>query len=80
MQDFEVVGKIDLSHLVKTLEQLSPDVLLLELTEAGLPGLRLAVNLMRAAPQAAAVILTSNENPSYVKSILSTGVKGYVLR
>jgi two-component system response regulator NreC len=80
VRDFDVVGEMDLSHLVKTPEQLSPDVFLIELTETGLRGLRLAASLMRAAPQAAVVILTSNENPSYVKSILATGVRGYVLR
>src|SRR3954468_13407661 len=80
VRDFDVVGEVDLSHLIRTPVQLSPDVFLVELTEAGLRGLRLAANLMRAAPEAAAVILTSNENPSYVKSILATGVRGYVLR
>jgi two-component system, NarL family, response regulator NreC len=80
VRDLDVVGEMDLSHLVKTPEQLSPDVFLVELTEAGLRGLRLAASLMRAAPEAAVVILTSNENPSYVKSILATGVRGYVLR
>jgi len=80
VRDFDVVGEMDMSHLLKSPEQLSPDVFLVELTEAGLRGLRLAANLMRAAPEAAVVILTSNENPSYVKSILATGVKGYVLR
>jgi DNA-binding NarL/FixJ family response regulator len=80
VRDFDVVGEVDLSHLVRTPVQLSPDVFLVELTEAGLRGLRLAANLMRAAPEAAAVILTSNENPSYVKSILAMGVRGYVLR
>ncbi len=80
VRDFDVVGEVDLSHLVKTPVQLSPDVFLVELTEAGLRGLRLAASLMRAVPQAAVVILTSNENPSYVKSILATGVRGYVLR
>jgi DNA-binding NarL/FixJ family response regulator len=78
--DFDVVDEVDLSHLVKTPVQLSPDVFLVELTEAGLRGLRLAASLMRAVPQAAVVILTSNKNPSYVKSILATGVRGYVLR
>ena len=80
VRDLDVVGEMDLSHLVTTPEQLSPDVFLVELTEAGLRGLRLAASLMRAAPEAAVVILTSNENPSYVKSILATGVRGYVLR
>jgi DNA-binding NarL/FixJ family response regulator len=80
VRDFDVVGEIELSHLLKSPEQFSPDVFLVELTEAGLRGLRLAADLMRTAPEAAVVILTSNENPSYVKSILATGVRGYVLR
>jgi DNA-binding NarL/FixJ family response regulator len=53
VRDFDVVGEVDLSHLVKTPEQFSPDIFLVELTLAGLRGLRLAANLMRAAPEAA---------------------------
>ena len=80
VRDFDVVGEVNLSQLVRTPVHLAPDVILVELTEAGLRGLRVAASLMRAAPQAAVVILTSNENPSYVKSLLATGVRGYVLR
>ena len=80
VRDFDVVGEVDLAHLVRTPGQFSPDVFLVELTEAGLRGLRLAANLMRAVPRAAVVIITSNENPSDVKSILATGVSAYVLR
>ena len=80
VRDFDVVGEVDLSRLVKTPLQLAPDVFLVELTEVGLRGLRLAASLIRAVPEAAVVVLTSNENPSYVKSILATGVRGYVLR
>jgi len=58
VRDFDVVGETDLSHLVRTPVQHSPDVFLVELTEAGLPGLKLAANLMRAVPEAAVVILT----------------------
>jgi len=80
IRDFEVVGEVDLAHLVKTAREQSPGVFLVELTEAGLGGLRAVAILMRAVPAAAIVILSSNENPSYVRSMLATGVKGYVLR
>lgn len=80
VQDFAVVGELDLVHLIKNPLQLSPDVFLVEITESGLRGLRIVASLMRAAPEAAVVILTSNENPTYVRSILATGAKGYVLR
>src|SRR5262250_2556470 len=75
VRDFTVLGEVDLSHLLKIPLQLTPDVFLVEITEAGLRGLRLAAVLMRASPEAAVVVLTSNENPSYVRSILAMGVR-----
>jgi two-component system response regulator NreC len=80
VRDFEVLAEVDLSGLVETARELSPDVFLIELTEAGLVGLRAVATLLRKAPDSAVVILTSNENPSYIRSMLATGVKAYVLR
>lgn len=80
IRDFEILAEIDLSQLIKASRELSTDVLLVELSEAGLLGLRTIATLMHAVPDAAVVILTSNENPSYIRSMLATGVKGYVLR
>lgn len=80
IQDFAVVVEVDLAHLVKAAREHSPEVFLVELTEAGLGGLRTVASLMRVAPAAAVVILSSNENPSYIKALLAMGVKAYVLR
>jgi DNA-binding NarL/FixJ family response regulator len=80
VRDFVIVGEMDLSHLVNPPLPLVPDVFLLELTEAGFHGLRITANLLRVAPEAAVVVFSSNENPSYVRSILAMGVRGYVLR
>ena len=68
---------MDFTHLVKNPMQLSPDFLL-EITESGSSGLRAVASLMRAVPEASVVILTSNENPSYIRSVLAMGAKGYV--
>jgi two-component system, NarL family, response regulator NreC len=73
-RDFEVVVEVDLSNLVKAALELSPDVFLLELTEAGLVGLRATAALMRAVATAAVTVLSSNENPSYVRSLLAMGL------
>jgi DNA-binding NarL/FixJ family response regulator len=78
--DFEVVGEVDLSDVVKAAREFSPGVFLVELTEAGLAGLQAIAGLMRADPAAAVVVLSSNENPSYVRSMLAIGVRAYVLR
>jgi DNA-binding NarL/FixJ family response regulator len=57
-----------------------PDVFLLELTEVGLAGLHATAALMRAVATAAVAVFSSNENPSYVRSLLAMGVKAYVAR
>jgi two-component system, NarL family, response regulator NreC len=80
IQDFEVVGAVDLSHLVKAAGELSPEVFLVELTEAGLAGLKAIAALMRAIPTAAVAVLSTNENPTYLRSILAMGVRAYVVR
>ena len=80
VRDFEVVAEEDLADLVKNARKHSPEVFLVELTEAGLGGPRTVANLMRVAPAAAVVILSSNENPGYIRSLLAMGVKAYVLR
>lgn len=80
VRDFEVLAEVDLSQLTKTHHEVAPDVFVVELTEAGLAGLRVIAGLLHMNPEAAVVVLTSNENPSYIRSMLATGVKGYVLR
>jgi two-component system, NarL family, response regulator NreC len=79
-RDFEVVAKVDLSDIVKAGRELSPDVFLLELTEAGVAGLQATAALLSAAATAAVVVLSSNENPSYVRSLFAIGIRAYVAR
>lgn len=80
IRDFEVVAEVDLPHIVGAVREHSPEVFLVELTQAGLAGLQAIAALMRAAPTAAVAVLSSNENPSYVRSALATGVRAYVHR
>ena len=80
VRDFEVVVEVDRSDIIKAALELYPDVFLVELTEAGLAGLQVIATLMRAVPTAAVAVLSSNENPSYVRSMLAIGVKAYVVR
>lgn len=80
VRDFEVVAEVDLPEIVKASRESLPEISLIELTEAGLAGLQAIAALMRAAPTAAVAVLSSNENPSYVRSMLAIGVRAYVLR
>jgi two-component system, NarL family, response regulator NreC len=79
-RDFDVIAEVNLSDLVKAALELSPDVFLIELTETGLAGLQATAALMRAVATAAVVVLSSNENPSYVRSLLAIGARAYVAR
>jgi DNA-binding NarL/FixJ family response regulator len=79
-RDFEVIAEVDLSDIVKAGLEFAPDVFLMELTETGLAGLQVTADLMRAIPTSAVAILSSNENPSYVRSLLAMGVRAYVAR
>jgi two-component system, NarL family, response regulator NreC len=78
--DFAVAGEVDLSHIATAARELSPDVFLVELTEAGLAGMHAIAALLRAAPSAAVAVLSSNENPTYLRSMLAMGVRAYVVR
>jgi two-component system, NarL family, response regulator NreC len=78
--DFAVAGEVDLTHIATAARELSPDVLLVELTEAGLAGMHAIAALLRAAPSAAVAVLSSNENPTYLRSMLAMGVRAYVVR
>jgi two-component system, NarL family, response regulator NreC len=78
--DFEVVADVDLSDIVKTAKALSPEFFLVELTEAGVHGLHAVAALTRAVPTAAVAVFSSNENPSFVRSMLAMGIKAYVLK
>jgi two-component system, NarL family, response regulator NreC len=80
IRDFEVVAEVDLPDILKAARELSPEVFLVELTEAGLAGLHAIAALMRTAPTAAVAVLSSNENPSFVRSMLAMGIRAYVLR
>ena len=71
---------MDLSGIIKAARETSPEVFLLELSETGVPDLHAVAALMRACTTAAVVVLTSNENPSFVRSLLALGVRAYVLR
>lgn len=77
---FEVSGEVDLPKITEAAGELSPQVFLIELSEAIIPGLRSVTALLRAIPTAAVAVLSANENPSFVRSLLAIGVRAYVLR
>jgi len=79
--DIEVVGEArDGKEAIEKARLLHPNVVLLDISMPGFSGLE-AVTLIRALkPAPEIVILTIYSKDSYVRQLLSAGVKGYVLK
>lgn len=79
--DLEIVAEADAPGPVAELcRKLAPDVVVFEITVPGMLGLRTTASLEQAAHPARTVVVSNNENVHYVRSLLATGVAGYVLR
>jgi DNA-binding NarL/FixJ family response regulator len=79
--DLEIVAEAEAPGPVAELcRKFAPDVLVFEITVPGTSGLRTTASLVKAALPARTVVVASNENVHYVRSLLAAGVVGYVLR
>jgi len=79
--DFEVTGDAEsVIQVSAAYREFSPDIVLLEVTAPGPLGLRATAQLLQDFPTARLVLLTTNENLSYVRSIMASGALGYVLK
>ena len=65
---------------IRLVEQLSPDVLIVDLVMPGLGGLEVTRQVRRSSPQTRVVILSMHANEAYVLEALRNGALGYVLK
>ena len=79
--DFDVIGEAEsVPQVGDAYREFSPDIVLLEVSAPGPLGLRATAQLLQDFPTARLVLLTTNENLSYVRSIMASGALGYVLK
>jgi two-component system response regulator NreC len=57
-----------------------PDVVLLDVTMPGRSGLEAAPEILEAAPKAKILVLSMQDDPSYVRRAFSAGATGYLLK
>jgi DNA-binding NarL/FixJ family response regulator len=81
VDDVEVVGAAETGlRAVELAEELSPDVILMDLRMPGLDGIEATRRLSRSAPETAVVVLTMFEDDDSVFAAMRAGARGYLLK
>lgn len=79
--DFEVVGEAeDGQEALRQVQQLAPDIALMDIGMPGMDGLAATRAILHNYPQVRIIALTQHENREYVLPTLRAGAKGYVLK
>ncbi|THD74803.1 response regulator transcription factor [Thalassobius vesicularis] len=67
-------------EIVDRVEDLAPDVILMDLNMPELGGLSATEMILERRPETRILILSMHDSPEYISSALSHGAKGYVLK
>ena len=79
--DMEVVGEAaDGKEAIEQLQQLNPDLVVLDLTMPGLGGLSALSIIRERAPKTKVLVLTMHDDEGYVRRVLEAGGSGYVVK
>lgn len=79
--DFRIVGETgDGLEVIRLVERLQPDVLVLDLMMPGLSGLEVTRRVSQCSRQTRVVILSMHANEAYVLEALRNGAASYVLK
>lgn len=77
----DVVGEAeDGAALLGMLAADPPDVVVLDLSMPGIPGLEALAQLRRVAPTTRVLVLTMHDEPGYVRRAIELGAAGYLLK
>ncbi len=81
-REIKLIGEAEfLADTPQKFHDLQPDVVLLDVPAvAGSSGIRAVSLIVQRSPDARAVVLTSNDDVSYARSMLAVGARGYVLK
>jgi DNA-binding NarL/FixJ family response regulator len=73
----EAGGGAEAIELARTLD---PDVVVLDMAMPEINGLHAAIDILRARPDRAILILSMYDDAQYVRNALAAGVRGYILK
>lgn len=79
--DVEVIATLsDGQEIIDKVEDLEPDVILLDLNMPGIGGLSTTEIILEQRPEMRILILSMHDSPEYISSALNHGAAGYVLK
>ena len=79
--DIEVVGEAgSAKDAVFRARALKPDVILLDVVMPGESGIDVLPNLLKESPETKVLVLSMQDDPSYVREAFAAGARGYVLK
>ncbi len=79
--DFQVVGVADNGRdAVRQVEQLLPDVAVLDISMPEMNGIQAAERICRVCPATQVIILSMHRTPEHISQALQVGARGYLLK
>ena len=79
--DLEVVGTANSgADALTQIEQLHPDIALVDVEMPGMNGLEITRTISEQYPQSKVLVLSSHDDDSYIRDALQAGAKGYLLK
>ena len=79
--DIEVVGEAgNAKDAIFATRELHPDVIVLDVVMPGESGIDVLPTLLKEAPEAKVLVLSMQDDPSYVREAFAAGASGYVLK
>ena len=80
-EDVEVIGEAgNAKDAVFRARALKPDVILLDVVMPGESGVEVLPTLLRESPDTKVLVLSMQDDPSYVREAFAAGASGYVLK
>ncbi len=79
--DLKVVGEAeDGQQAIELIEQLQPDVVILDIRMPKLNGIKVVQGMKERSPDTKALILTAYDDDAYILSLIEAGALGYLLK